>query len=148
MNLKLHSLTNLQLISLVERLDRELTEIRVKDAERGVGSELIRTPENYKVINDVLTKFKKVPFKMFEIFNQWLIDSNQIDNSDYVTKNLKHHFALLLIQNKYVVQVGGNKRSALFRVSDGYADELKNATELYFKCPSTQYNGTYLHARV
>ena len=131
-------------IALIQRLDRELIALKTQLNSRGAGADLLRQPENFQRIDDILRNFSRsTPFKMSELFTQWTKATGLADETQYVKSALQKHFHALLTLNGYVIKVGGNRRSALYRVNSLYNYVLSRTKELTWRKVG-QVEGTYL----
>jgi hypothetical protein len=141
---KYYPQTLLSCWALIKRLDRELTELRAKENTYGVASELLRNPENFQKIDDVLEKLSSRPFTFSELYEEW-IDLTGIDAemSKKVLSDLRKHFRDLLTKNGFIRKSGSAGRNALYRVQSTYNYTLRTTSELAWRA-SGQDEGTYL----
>lgn len=134
---------------MIRRLDAENMELRDRHRDHGVAAELLRTPENFQAIDDVLEKSLNTPFKFSELFEKWS-DIVGINKDKYATKiisDLRDHTRDLLIKNGIIRRVGGNGRSSLFRVKVNYDFILRKSKELAWRTTG-QDEGTFLMPKV
>ena len=132
------------LIAIIQTQDREIVAIKNALAEHGLAAELLRKPENFHAIDDVLEKHQNCPFTFTEIFNEWVTATSLLTTeSAKVVRNLKTHFRDLLKENGYVIKTGGHGRTSLWRVVANYGFCLRNAKELKWR-KLGEVEGTYL----
>ena len=135
-------LTHPQLIELCKKLKAENLELRSKITDHGVASELLRAPENFHQIDDVLEKYQR-PFTLTEVFTDWVKLVKLAGERQKTLSTLRQHFSLMLKNNGIIYRSGGTGRSALWRVRQEYDFILRKSGELNWR-KLGQDEGTYL----
>lgn len=129
--------------ALIIKLDRELVALKTQIASRGIPAELLRTPENFRLIDKVLEEVQYRPFSLTEVYNKWL-DLTQLSNENQkLLTDLRQHFTYLLKLNGFIHQVGGKGRSTLWRLNQSYNFILRSTNSLKWRSLG-QVEGTYL----
>ncbi len=131
--------------SLIRRLDRRVTELMARNSDHGVASKILRTKENFQVIDDVIEKSMNIPFTFDRFFDKWK-GLTQEDIDELPTKiisDLKKHMKDLLIKNGIIRKVGVEGVKHLFRVNPGYNFIFRKSSELVWRSKG-QDEGTFL----
>ena len=128
---------------LIVKLDRELVALKTQMASRGLPAELLRQPENFRLIDEVLEEVRHRPFSFTEIYEKWLELTKLSNENQKLLTDLRQHFSHLLKLNGFVYQVGGKGRSTLWRLNQSYNFILRTANSLKWRTLG-QVDGTYL----
>lgn len=130
---------------LIYRLDRENTKLKSKNSDYGVASGILRSPENFKMIDSVIEKSMNIPFTFDDFFSKWKkeVDEDIDAQPTKIVSDLKKHMKDLLIKNGIIRKVGVQGTRHLFRVNVGYGFIFRKAKELVWRAKG-QDEGTFL----
>lgn len=127
---------------VIAQLTTEVNELRLKIANRGAASDILSIPFNFHLIDDVLEKHRHCPFRIHEIFDEWM-ELAGIYETGKVRSTLKQHFSKLLRFNGIIICTGGSGRNSVWVVVPTYDYILRNTNELHWRTPG-EVQGLYL----
>jgi hypothetical protein len=142
--MNLISLSRSELIEFAKKLLAENLELKAGRDTYGVGADLLRSPDNFRPLDEALETFAGRPFSLTDLFDVWN-DMTKVaeDQPTKVIENLKKHVRDLLVKNGIIYKSGSQGRNNLYRIVQSYNYVLLTATELTWR-KAGQDEGTYL----